>query len=167
MDGRSLGIVMLRAALGTSLGAAPFISSALRFALMVGLGSTGTALQAVAAAYFAFCVMAVTAAAFIAACVVAVIMAMATPAFPAVKSAAEAVVSAIAMVAGAAGKVLTGIAAGGTAILMAGFGLKMFVGSEPGGVKGADFQQIKIDYSPLGSGDYVAPKKELPAPAGP
>ncbi|WP_238006632.1 hypothetical protein KZZ52_46780 [Dactylosporangium sp. AC04546] len=229
----TFAVIMLRTAIGTSLGAAPFISSALRAALVFGLGysdpfaiwtggeelkqaanhadvvkaritnantkmnpgwvaedkdaylntmttyqkeldelkgyltSTGTALQAVAVAYFAFCVMAVTAAAFIFACLIAVLMAMATPGLPAVKAAAELAVSGIAMVAGAAGKVLTGITAGATTILLAGFGAKMFVGSEPGGVKGADFQAITIDYSPLSSNDYVAPKKELPAPAGP
>jgi hypothetical protein len=226
------GVIMLRFALGASFGAAPFVSSAVRLGIAVGLGisnpgsiwqtgeewkqtaamlevvktritnanvkvnpqwiaedkdaylnavsvynqevddlkkyleNVGTGLQTVAAAYYAFAVMAIVAGTFAFACAVAVGLAMATPAFPAVRAAAEAAVSAVAMTAGAAAKTITAIAGGATAILLAGVALSKAFQSQPGGVKGADFKVITIDYSPLTGGTgYVAPRRELPGPA--
>jgi hypothetical protein len=228
------GVILMRVALGSSLGASPFISMATRLAIAIGLGvshpgsiwqagaewkqasdqleevktrlananakvnpqwaaedkdaylnaaatytteveqlkkyldNSGTAMQAIAALYYAFILLASISAAFTLALAIAVALAAATPAGSVVRGIAEAIVGKLVITVSAAAKSIIGIAAAGSAILVAGATLMHLFTSQPGGVQGADFQQIKIDYrSPTFDPDpqrnqYVAPKRNLP-----
>ena len=238
MNPAAQAVILLRIALGSSLGATPFVTNAIRVAVVVGLAysdpgkvyeasqkwndasrqldavtggmnvawmkaksgwnaedadaysnaqiqyakevgdlkafcsNVSTVLQTIAMAYVAFAVTAAGVAAFVLACAITVALSAATPAFPAVKGAAETAAGAVALVAETAGKTLAGVTAAAKAILLAGVGLYLAAKyQKPGGDNGVDFTQVKIDYhAPKYDSDpekngYVAPKKNLPESA--
>lgn len=114
------------------------------------LSYVSNTLKALGGAYLAFAVFAAGVGVFAVSWAIAVGISAFTPAYPAVKGAAEVALGVAATTTGAATKTLAASGAAGAAVVLAGLGVIALANFEkPGGETGVeDFQQITIDWEP-------------------